>query len=117
MPLLYSKANCWPNLTVRLFNLRSLREFWEQPGHEDAQEPLRAFYFEVLKANWANPNELRSRYPSADFVGNGRVIFNIKGNNYRLIAEINYSRQLFFVKFIGTHAEYDKIDPRTVDEY
>jgi mRNA interferase HigB len=102
---------------MRLFNIGTLRQFWEQPGNEACQEPLRAFAQEILKANWANPNELRLRYPSVDFVGVGRAIFNVKGNQFRLVAEINYSRQLFFIKFIGTHGAYDKIDPKTVNNY
>jgi mRNA interferase HigB len=91
---------------------RTLREFWVK--HADAEGPLRAWYDEAAKARWQSPNEIRARYAQASFVGDDRVIFSIGGNNYRLIVAIRYRTGIVFVRFIGTHAEYDRIDARTI---
>lgn len=74
---------------------------------------LEAWYHEVRDATWSTPAELKAQFASASVVGD-RVVFNIKGNNYRLVAAIDFKRQIAFVKWIGTHAEYDRIDVRSV---
>jgi len=91
---------------------RALREFWET--HPDAEGPLRAWYDEASKARWQSPNDIRARYAHASFVEDDRVIFNIGGNKYRLIVVVRYRTGTAFVRFIGTHAEYDRIDARRI---
>lgn len=89
-----------------------LLEYTEQ--HSIAKQPLLSWYKEVKKATWSNPQDIKNRYPSASILQGNRVCFNIKGNEYRLIVGVNYDKQAVFIKFIGTHAEYDKIDANTI---
>lgn len=90
--------------------LKALREHWEKPGREDSEEPLKSWYQEAKQSNWQNPNELKQQYRNASIVGDNRVVFNIYGNKYRLVVKINYETQWVFIRFVGTHKEYDKID-------
>ncbi|MDN5871062.1 MAG: type II toxin-antitoxin system HigB family toxin [Nitrococcus sp.] len=97
---------------MRIFAKRTLREFWER--HADAEEPLLTWYCEVLKEDWDTPAKVKEKYRSASFVGGSRVVFNIKGNDYRLVVRINYPARIVYVRFVGTHAEYDAIDVEEV---
>lgn len=88
-------------------------EFWTQ--HADAEMPLRLWFSMVEKASWTGPVDVKEVFGSADFLANNRVVFDIKGNRYRLIAQIKYGPLfLVYIRFVGTHAEYDKIDATTV---
>lgn len=82
--------------------------------HADVRLPLRAWFADVTKVTWNGPEDIKARYASASFVGNDRVIFNIKGNEYRIIVAVKYRFFAVYIRFIGTHAEYDKIDAETV---
>jgi mRNA interferase HigB len=93
---------------VRVIAKRTLREFWEK--HADSEQQLKAWYNEAEQAEWRTPNEIKKDYPSASILEDNRVVFNIKGNHYRLIVKINYPYGVVWVRFIGTHAEYDKVD-------
>lgn len=97
---------------MRVIAKKTLRTFWE--AYPDSEQPLMAWYREALKATWHNPNEIKFQYASASILKNSRVVFNICGNKYRLIVEINYPRQWVFIRFIGTHDEYDLIDANTI---
>ena len=99
--------------TMHIISRRTLRAFWQV--HADSEQALRAWYQEAKAARWADTTDVKARYPSADFVAGNRVIFNIKGNSYRLILAFDYQRHLGWIKFIGTHAEYDRIDVATVE--
>ena len=90
--------------------------FWQQPGQADAKGPLESWYEEVSRVAWGSPQDVKNRYSTASFVGNNRVVFNIGGNKYRLVIEVQYRAQIVWVKFIGTHARYDEIDVETVNE-
>lgn len=79
-----------------------------------AEQQLKTWYKEASKANWTNPTDIKSEYAKASILKSGRVVFNICGNKYRLIIEINYERQWAFVRFIGTHTQYDKIDAEKI---
>ena len=92
--------------------LRTLRAFWTK--HPQAEVPLRAWHAVVRRADWSTPQDVRDTFRSADFVADNRVIFNIGGNKYRLICHVAYGYNRVLVKFVGTHAEYDRIDPETV---
>lgn len=100
---------------MRVIAKRTLVQFYE--NHSDAQTPLIAWHDFVLKANWQTPQDIKNDFASASFVGNTRVVFNIGGNNYRLVADINYQIGAVWIKFIGTHAQYDKIDVESVNDY
>lgn len=93
---------------MRVISRKPLVEFWKK--HEDAGDPLKAWFREAQQADWNTPDELKKRYPTASIISRNRVVFNIKGNKYRLIAMINYDYKQLFIRFIGTHAEYDRID-------
>jgi len=93
---------------MRVLAKKILREFWEK--HTDSEEQLKTWYSEASKAYWKNPSDIKEEYPKASILKSGRVVFNICGNKYRLITHINYLTQWVFVRFIGTHTEYDKID-------
>lgn len=95
-------------MTLRIISKKILREFWEK--HSDSKQQLQSWFQETSNANWKNPVEIKKEYPSASFLADNRVVFNIKGNTYRLIIKINYDYHMIWIRFIGTHAEYDKID-------
>ena len=92
---------------MRIIAKRALREFWEL--YPDAEDPFLAWYREVEKEDWTKPSQVKDKYRSASFVGD-RVVFNIKGNDYRLVVKINYPYRIVYVRFVGTHKEYDEID-------
>ncbi len=85
-----------------------------QPRYADAAEPLRVWYAEASRATWASPNDVKTHFGNASIVGNSRVVFNIKGNEYRLIVAIDYAFHVVYVRFIGTHQQYDLVDARTI---
>ena len=93
---------------MRIIAKKILREFWEK--QTDSREQLKTWYKEASKAKWSSPNDIKSEYPKASILKSGRVVFNICGNKYRLVVQINYLRRWVFIRFIGTHSEYDMID-------
>jgi mRNA interferase HigB len=97
---------------VRIIARRALREFWET--HADAEPPLRAWYHDVRKADWRSPADVKRVYANASIVADGRVVFNIGGNKYRLVVAVNYRYRMCYVRFIGTHQAYGRIDVATV---
>ena len=99
---------------MRVIAKRTLREFWTLPQYMDAKGPLEAWHSEVLKANWGSPAEVKAQFRSASILKKSRVAFNIAGNKYRLIIAIDYVRKACFVKFIGTHRQYDQVDAELI---
>ncbi|MEZ4708747.1 MAG: type II toxin-antitoxin system HigB family toxin [Caldilineaceae bacterium] len=97
---------------MRIVSERTLREFWQI--HPAAERPLRAWRDTVRLAEWKTPAEIKADYGNASVVANSRVVFNIKGNDYRLVAAVHYNTGILFVRFIGTHEEYDRVDVTTV---
>jgi mRNA interferase HigB len=93
---------------LRIISKKILREFWEK--HGDSQQQLKSWFQETNDVEWKSPKQIKVAYPSASFLADNRVVFNIKGNKYRLIIKINYEYHMIWIRFIGTHAEYDKID-------
>jgi mRNA interferase HigB len=93
---------------MRVLAKRILREFWGK--HPDSEQQLKSWYKEAVKADWKNPAEIKAEYSKASILKSGRVVFNICGNKYRLIVEINYLRKWVFIRFIGTHKDYDSVD-------
>lgn len=92
----------------RIIAKRTLREFWEE--HPDCEQHLKTWYETAKKSNWRNSNEIKAVFRNASVVGNNRVVFNIKGKHYRLIVKFNFERQWAFIRFIGSHKAYDKIN-------
>ena len=97
---------------MRIIAKRTLRDFWTK--HADSEQQLKAWYRETEKTEWENINDLKKDYPSASILQENRIVFNIKGNNYRLIVKFSFEYQICWIRFIGTHAEYDKIDANTI---
>lgn len=93
---------------MRVIAKKILRDFWEK--HSDSEQQLKTWYKEASKANWNSPNKLKNEYAKASILKSGRAVFNIVGGKYRLIVDINYERQWVFIRFIGTHGEYDKVN-------
>ncbi|MBX9703186.1 MAG: type II toxin-antitoxin system HigB family toxin [Silvanigrellaceae bacterium] len=93
---------------MRIVSRKLIREFCER--FPDATKPLQAWYADTKQAHWKNPNDIKNIYKNASIVSNNRVVFNIKGNDYRLVVAINYNFCIVYIRFIGTHKEYDKID-------
>jgi mRNA interferase HigB len=98
---------------MRVIAVSTLRAFWER--YPDAEQPLKAWYEEATSASCSQPADIKVQYRSASVLKNRRVVFNIKGNDYRLIVAIAYKLQIVYVKFVGTHKEYDAVDAETVE--
>ena len=95
---------------MRIIARRALREFWER--HRDAEQPLRAWYHDAREADW--PADVKRVYANASVIGENRVVFNIGGNKYRLVVAINYPYRVCYIRFVGTHQAYDRIDAKSV---
>lgn len=102
---------------MQVVALRNLEAYWQQPNRRDAEGALKAWLDEARLARWMSPQDVKNQYANASVIANNRVVFNIKGNDYRLIVAIAYRMQYVYVKFIGTHAEYDKVDATVVDKF
>lgn len=97
---------------MRVISKKPLREFWEK--HADAKAALQAWYEDALRAQWRTPGEIKDSYRTASIIGDNRVVFNIKGNDYRLVIKLHYDRGVAYVRFVGTYREYDRIDAETI---
>ena len=97
---------------VRIIAVGILRTYWEM--HRDAEEPLKAWFREAAAAEWQTPHDVKSMYRNASVIGDSRVVFNIAGNKYRLIVKFNYPYGVGYIRFIGTHAEYDEINAEEI---
>jgi len=95
---------------MRIISKKRLKDFYEQPRYHDSRNALESWHKEVLKLEWNNPNDIKAMYRNASIIGDTKVVFNIAGNKYRLIVKINYYAKIVFIKFIGTHKQYDKIN-------
>ena len=100
--------------SMRIIALSTLKKFWESPSYVDAKEPLLAWYRLTINADWASPADIKGDLRNASILQDGRVIFNIAGNKYRLVVWINYPYRVVYIRFIGTHAQYDAINPQTI---
>ena len=97
---------------MRVISRKILRQFWDK--HPDSRQPLQAWYVDVKHANWKRPSDIKATYQTASFISNNRVVFNIKGNRYRIIVVIEYRFGMAFIRFVGTHQEYDRLNAETV---
>ena len=95
---------------MRIISKKVLKEFYEQNIYIESKSQLEAWHKEILKADWNTPNDIKEQYRNASIVGDNKVVFNICGNKYRLIVKINYYAKIVFIKFIGTHKQYDKLN-------
>jgi mRNA interferase HigB len=96
----------------RIFAKGTLRKFWEL--HPDSEQHLKTWYNTAMNSSWKTPNEVKQTYRNASILREGRIVFNIKGNDYRLVVKFNFEKQWIFIRFIGTHEDYDNIDANTI---
>jgi mRNA interferase HigB len=100
---------------MRVIALSTLKAFWaSRPERQDAREPILAWYREVLDADWTSPTAVKAQFGTASILKDGRVVFNLGGNKYRLVVWINYAYRVVYIRFIGTHRQYDAIDAQTI---
>ncbi|RFA24324.1 addiction module toxin RelE [Alkalilimnicola ehrlichii] len=100
---------------MRIIALSTLKQFWEEsPSYADVKQPALAWYQHAKKADWASPADVKADFRNASILKDGRVVFNLAGNKYRLIVWINYPYRVAYVRFIGTHKQYDQIDAQTI---
>lgn len=97
---------------MRIISRRILHECWEK--HPDASVPLQTWFHDVERPTWESPIDIKKNYRNANFIANNRVVFNIEGNHYRLVTVVVYQYGVVYVRFVGTHAEYDQIDAATI---
>jgi mRNA interferase HigB len=97
---------------MRIIALKILRMFWEK--HSDAEQTLKAWYTDAKTAQWTKPTDITEVYASASILRHNRTVFNVRGNKYRLVVAINYQHQIIYIRFIGTHQEYSRIDATTI---
>jgi len=102
---------------MQIVALRNLESLWQKSNRSDAAGALKAWLAEVKLAHWTCPQDVKNQYANASIIANNRVVFNIKGNDYRLIVAIAYRMQYVYVKFIGTHADYGKVDAASIDQF
>lgn len=99
---------------MRIIARKTLREFWCKPGRQDSEQPLRAWFRATEQADWASAVDVKEQFRNSSIVGDQRVVFNIAGNKYRLVVRINYPFRVVYIRFIGTHTEYDRIDAKEI---
>ena len=99
-------------ISVRVIAKKTLIEYYEK--NKEIKNQLEAWYREAKNAEWKNPQEIKKKYASASIIGGNRVVFNIKGNKYRLVTKIDYQMKIVYIRFIGTHKEYDKINAEEI---
>jgi len=99
---------------MRIVSHKRLKEFYEAKGREDSRVALQRWYDIAEKAEWKNLSDVKVDFPATDYVGNQHYVFNIRGNNYRLVVAIKFTMNSIFIRFVGTHKEYDKIDCSTI---
>lgn len=99
---------------MRIISRKTLVTFWSQPGNQQAESPLRSWWALAGKADWASPQQVKDQLANASIVGNKRVVFNIGGNRYRLVVRFNYPRRIGYIRFVGTHEQYDNIDAENI---
>jgi mRNA interferase HigB len=100
---------------MRVIAVATLKAFWsDHPEYQDAEAPTLAWYRDVLKADWSKPSDVKQQFGTASILRDGRVVFNVAGNKYRIVAWVNYAYRVVYVRFVGTHRQYDAIDAQTI---
>ncbi len=99
---------------MRIIARQTLKRFWERAAYADAEQPLRAWFREASESDWKNPAQIKAKYQSASVIGDDRVVFNIGGNKYRLVVRINFPFRVVYIRFIGIHRQYDRINAREI---
>lgn len=99
---------------MRVISVKKIKDFWESANHRDAEQSLKSWYHEAKQAKWRHSGDIKKKYGNASILNNSRVVFNIKGNQYRLVVAVKYEFQIIFIRFIGAHKDYDRINAQTI---
>ena len=99
---------------MRIISRKTIKDFWENQKYKNAEQPLKAWYTEAKESEWNFPHDIKDKYKNASFIGNNRIVFNIKGNEYRLAVAVKYDYKIVYIRFIGTHEQYDKINAKEI---
>jgi mRNA interferase HigB len=99
---------------MRIISIKTIKDFWGDVEYRDSEQSLKSWYYEARQAAWESPNDIKRQYGTASILNDGRIVFNIKGNRYRLVVAVNYKFKIIFIRFIGTHKNYDKINAQTI---
>ena len=99
---------------LRIIARKTIKKFWENAAYNDSEQPLKSWYVIAKHADWALPQAVKDQFGNASIIGDNRVIFNIAGNKYRLIVKFNYPYRMGYIRFIGTHAQYDAVNAETI---
>ncbi len=99
---------------MRIIARRTIKEFWEDPAYADSEQALKSWFAIAKSAKWATPQDIKNQFANASIIGDKRVVFNISGNKYRLIVKFNYPYRIGYIRFIGTHRQYDLIDAESI---
>ena len=99
---------------MRIIARKTIKEFWCLPQYSDSQRPLKSWYRAIKEAKWDSSNDVKRQFRSASIIGGNRVVFNIAGNKYRLVVKFNYPYKIGYIRFIGTHEQYDQIDVKRI---
>lgn len=98
---------------MRVISIKTIKYFWEKK-HRDSEQSLKSWYHEVVNERWKKPNDVKKKYGNASILNNNRIVFNINGNKYRLVVSIKYEFELVYIRFIGTHEEYNNINAEII---
>ena len=99
---------------MRVISRKAIRDFWQRREHADAEQPLKAWFREVSRADWSSPAAVKAAYRGASVIGDRRIVFNVAGNKYRVVVKVNYPYRVIYIRFVGTHRQYDLIDATKV---
>lgn len=99
---------------MRIIALRALRAFWEIADFADSEQALKSWYAIAKRADWASPQDVKDQFGNASVIGDNRIVFNIAGNKYRLVVKFNYPYRVGYIRFIGTHVQYDAVDAEKI---
>jgi mRNA interferase HigB len=99
---------------MRVIAVKTIKDFYSKPKYKESEQSLKAWFWEVKQAEWKSPNDIKNKYKNVSILSDNRAIFNIKGNKYRLVVAIKYEFKIIFIRFIGTHEEYDKINAKNI---
>jgi mRNA interferase HigB len=99
---------------MRIIAVKTIKDFYSNPKYQESEQSLKAWFWEAKQAEWQSPNDIKSKYKNVSILSNNRAVFNIKGNKYRLVVAIKYEFKIIFIRFIGTHEEYDKINAKNI---
>ena len=101
-------------IELRIIAVKTIRAFWQRSAYRDSEQPLKSWYEIARRADWTRPQDVKALFRNASVIGDNRVVFNIAGNKYRLVVKFNYPYRIGYIRFVGTHADYDGIDAETI---